>query len=156
MGERVKVIKKIHKSREYIIEENMNDIKLRLSDRKIAIEKGIDILDALEEAEALDAFHAAIVQRKIITKNIVNELNKEQYEGILGNLGQVLFLLGELDIEETSTFVRRINNGMKVANRANPYKKTSVTDLLGALKDPEINQSVTLLLNFLKGMSRDE
>lgn len=156
MGERVKVIKKIHKSREYIIEENMNDIKSRLSDRKIAIEKGIDILDALEEAEALDAFHAAIVQRKIITKNIVNELNKEQYEGILGNLGQVLFLLGELDIEETSTFVRRINNGMKVANRANPYKKTSVTDLLGALKDLEINQSVTLLLNFLKGMSRDE
>lgn len=156
MGERVKVIKKIHKSREYIIEENMNDIKSRLSDRKIAIEKGIDILDALEEAEALDAFHAAIVQRKIITKNIVNELNKEQYEGILGNLGQVLFLLGELDIEETSTFVRRINNGMKVANRANPYKKTSGTDLLGALKDPEINQSVTLLLNFLKGISRDE
>lgn len=156
MGERVKVIKKIHKSREYIIEENMNDIKSRLSDRKTAIEKGIDILDALEEAEALDAFHAAIVQRKIITKNIVNELNKEQYEGILGNLGQVLFLLGELDIEETSTFVRRINNGMKVANRANPYKKTSVTDLLGALKDSEINQSVTLLLNFLKGMSRDE
>ncbi|UTI84464.1 hypothetical protein NIT60_08345 [Mammaliicoccus sciuri] len=50
MGERVKVFKKIHKSREYIIEENMNDIKSRLSDRKIAIEKGIDILDALEEA----------------------------------------------------------------------------------------------------------
>ena len=40
MGERVKVIKKIHKSREYIIEENMNDIKSRLSDRKIAMEKG--------------------------------------------------------------------------------------------------------------------
>ncbi|MGK9044463.1 DUF1641 domain-containing protein [Mammaliicoccus vitulinus] len=156
MGERVKVIKRINKSKAYKVEENINEIKEQLAERKLAIEKGIDILDALEEAQALDAVHAAIVQRKVITGNLVTELNKEQYEGILSNLGQVLFLLGELDIEETSTFVKRINNGMKVANRANPNKKTSVTDLLGALKDPEINQSVTLLLNFLKGMSRTE
>lgn len=156
MGERVKVIKRMNKRKEYIIEENMNELKERLADRKLAIEKGIDILGALEEAQALDAFHAAIVQRKVITGNLVSELNKEQYEGIVGNLGQMLFLLGELDIEETSTFVNKINNGMKVANRANPNKKTSITDLLGALKDPEINQSVTLLLNFLRGMSRSE
>lgn len=156
MAERVKVIKRINKSKAYKVEENINKIKEQLAERKLAIEKGIDILDALEEAQALDAVHAAIVQRKVITGNLVTELNKEQYEGILSNLGQVLFLLGELDIEETSTFVKRINNGMKVANRANPNKKTSVTDLLGALKDPEINQSVTLLLNFLKGMSRTE
>ncbi|GGI01291.1 MULTISPECIES: DUF1641 domain-containing protein [Mammaliicoccus] len=156
MAERVKVIKRINKSKAYKVEENINEIKEQLAERKLAIEKGIDILDALEEAQALDAVHAAIVQRKVITGNLVTELNKEQYEGILSNLGQVLFLLGELDIEETSTFVKRINNGMKVANRANPNKKTSVTDLLGALKDPEINQSVTLLLNFLKGMSRTE
>ncbi|WP_239706022.1 MULTISPECIES: DUF1641 domain-containing protein [unclassified Mammaliicoccus] len=65
-------------------------------------------------------------------------------------------MFGDLDLEEASVFVKKINNGMRVANRANSNNKTSVKDLLGALKDPEINSSITMLLNFLKGMSREE
>ncbi|HBV04733.1 MAG TPA: DUF1641 domain-containing protein [Staphylococcus sp.] len=156
MGERIRVIKRMEEPKEYKIEKDMEILQERLSDKKIAIEKGIDILDALEKAEALDAVHAAIVQRKVITGNIVTELNKEQYEGILDNIGNVLFMFGDLDLEEASVFVKKINNGMRVANRANSNNKTSVKDLLGALKDPEINSSITMLLNFLKGMSREE
>ncbi|WP_210620023.1 DUF1641 domain-containing protein [Mammaliicoccus lentus] len=156
MGERIRVIKRMEEPKEYKIENDMKVLQERLSDKKIAIEKGIDILDALEKAEALDAVHAAIVQRKVITGNIVTELNKEQYEGILDNIGNVLFMFGDLDLEEASVFVKKINNGMRVANRANSNNKTSVKDLLGALKDPEINSSITMLLNFLKGMSREE
>lgn len=156
MGERIRVIKRMEEPKEYKIEKDMKILQERLSDKKIAIEKGIDILDALEKAEALDAVHAAIVQRKVITGNIVTELDKEQYEGILDNIGNVLFMFGDLDLEEASVFVKKINNGMRVANRANSNNKTSVKDLLGALKDPEINSSITMLLNFLKGMSREE
>ena len=156
MGERIRVIIRMEEPKEYKIEKDMKILQERLSDKKIAIEKGIDILDALEKAEALDAVHAAIVQRKVITGNIVTELNKEQYEGILDNIGNVLFMFGDLDLEEASVFVKKINNGMRVANRANSNNKTSVKDLLGALKDPEINSSITMLLNFLKGMSREE
>ena len=156
MGERIRVIKRMEEPKEYKVEKDMKILQERLSDKKIAIEKGIDILDALEKAEALDAVHAAIVQRKVITGNIVTELNKEQYEGILDNIGNVLFMFGDLDLEEASVFVKKINNGMRVANRANSNNKTSVKDLLGALKDPEINSSITMLLNFLKGMSREE
>ena len=156
MGERIRVIKRMEEPKEYKIEKDMKILQERLSDKKIAIEKGIDILDALEKAEALDAVHAAIVQRKVITGNIVTELNKEQYEGILDNIGNVLFMFVDLDLEEASVFVKKINNGMRVANRANSNNKTSVKDLLGALKDPEINSSITMLLNFLKGMSREE
>lgn len=156
MGERIRVIKRMEEPKEYKIEKDMKILQERLSDKKIAIEKGIDILDALEKAEALDAVHAAIVQRKVITGNIVTELNKEQYEGILDNIGNVLFMFGDLDLEEASVFVKKINTGMRVANRANSNNKTSVKDLLGALKDPEINSSITMLLNFLKGMSREE
>lgn len=156
MGERIRVIKRMEEPKEYKIEKDMKILQERLSDKKIAIEKGMDILDALEKAEALDAVHAAIVQRKVITGNIVTELNKEQYEGILDNIGNVLFMFGDLDLEEASVFVKKINNGMRVANRANSNNKTSVKDLLGALKDPEINSSITMLLNFLKGMSREE
>lgn len=156
MGERIRVIKRMEEPKEYKIEKDMKILQERLSDKKIAIEKGIDILDALEKAEALDAVHAAIVQRKVITGNIVTELNKEQYEGILDNIGNVLFMFGDLDLDEASVFVKKINNGMRVANRANSNNKTSVKDLIGALKDPEINSSITMLLNFLKGMSREE
>lgn len=155
MAERITTIKKIKEPKEYKIEKNIADLKNKLSENKSAIQKGIEILNVLEEAEALDAVHAAITKRKVITEKLVNEINKEHYENILGNLGQMLFLLGDLDLDEASQFVRKINNGMKVANRANPHAKTSITDLLGALKDPEINRSVTMLLHFLKGMSRE-
>ncbi|GGI40857.1 DUF1641 domain-containing protein [Mammaliicoccus stepanovicii] len=155
MAERVKVIRRMHESKEYKIEQNMKALQGKFSENKLAIEKGMDILNELEKAQALDAVHAAIVQRKVITGNFVTELNKEQYDGILGNLGQLLFLLGDVDLEEASVFLNRINNGMKVANRANLNKKTTIPELLGALKDPEINRSLTLLLSFLKGMGRE-
>ena len=123
MGERIRVIKRMEEPKEYKIEKDMKILQERLSDKKIAIEKGIDILDALEKAEALDAVHAAIVQRKVITGNIVTELNKEQYEGILDNIGNVLFMFGDLELEEASVFVKKINKGIRVANRAKSNNK---------------------------------
>ncbi|WP_239705983.1 MULTISPECIES: hypothetical protein [unclassified Mammaliicoccus] len=74
MGERIRVIKRMEEPKEYKIEKDMKILQERLSDKKIAIEKGIDILDALEKAEALDAVHAAIVQRKVITGEHCNRI----------------------------------------------------------------------------------
>ncbi|MGS0652013.1 DUF1641 domain-containing protein, partial [Staphylococcus arlettae] len=42
----------------------------------------------------------------------------------------------------------------RVANQANPNQKTSITGLMGILKDDEMNRSLTYMLNLLKGMSR--
>src|SRR5699024_11797310 len=97
-----------------------------------------------------------IDQRKVITGNIVTELNKEQYEGILDNIGNVLFMFGDLDLEEASVFVKKINNGMRVANRANSNNKTSVKDLLGVLKYTIINSCKKKMMNIIKCIRRDK
>lgn len=51
--------------------------------------------------------------------------------------------------------LNRLNKGLHVANQASPNARTSIRNLMGILKDDDMNRSLTYMLNLLKGMSRD-
>ena len=78
------------------------------------------------------------------------------YTGILENIPEIVYLLGDLDLKTVRDVTSKLNQGMEEMNAAASSKeKTSVLDLAKALKDPEINRSITMLMNFLKGMGRN-
>ncbi|MBI5974593.1 DUF1641 domain-containing protein [Staphylococcus canis] len=154
MAERISKIKRIEKSDAQIKAENLNEVTSAIAENKDSILKAIELIGALDHAKILDALNGAVKQRGVITEKIVTELNKDQYSGILHNMGQMLFLLGALDTDELSTLLNKVNKGLRVANQANPNARSSVSGLVKVLKDDEINKSITYFLNILKGMSR--
>ena len=83
------------------------------------------------------------------------ELNKDIYTGLLSNMAQMVFLLGDLNVKDLSEMLNRLNKGLHVANQANPNARTSIRNLMGILKDDDMNRSLTYMLNLLKGMSRE-
>ena len=89
----------------------------------------------------------------IINKFAV-ELNKDIYTGLLSNMAQMVFLL-EIQCKDLSDMLNRLNKGLHVANQASPNARTSIRNLMGILKDDDMNRSLTYMLNLLKGMSRD-
>ena len=103
----------------------------------------------------LEATAAMVHYRKEITKNVVQEINKPQYAGALHNLGQMLFLLGDLDVDRMETFTGKLNRGLVEMSATREEEQTSYLGLLRALKDPEVNRTLTMLLNFLKGMGKE-
>ncbi|REI26400.1 DUF1641 domain-containing protein [Staphylococcus felis] len=154
MAERISKIKKIEKTDAQLKAESLDEVTSAIAENKDSILKAIDLIGILDEAKILDGLKGAVKQRGVITEKIVTELNKDQYSGILHNMGQMLFLLGSLDTDELSVLLNKVNKGLRVANQANPNARSSVSGLVKFLKDDEINQSLTYFLNILKGMSR--
>lgn len=154
MAERISKIKRIERTDAELKAESLSEVTDAIAENKDSILKAIKLIGTLDEAKILDALNGAVKQRGAITEKVVSEINKEQYAGIIHNMGQMLFLLGSLNTEELSVFLNKVTKGIHVANRANPNARSSVSGLIKVLKDDEINRSLTYFLTMLKGMSR--
>ncbi|MFD1361543.1 DUF1641 domain-containing protein [Lentibacillus salinarum] len=155
MAEKISHIKRVEVPEESLHEQNLSEVAKAVSDNKDAILKGIGLLDTLNQSGTLDMIDALVKHREQALGNVMREINQPQYATILENLPRLLFLLGELDLEEIEQFTTRLQHGVKEAAAAEDADKTSYMDLIKALKNPEINRSITMLLEFLRGMGRE-
>lgn len=155
MAEPITNIKKMEFTEEEVKEAQLDEVLTAVGDNKEAILKGITLLRTLDDNGMLDLVDALIKQRKAAMENIFTELNQSQYTGVLENMSKLIFIMGDLDVDKLSYFTRKINQGMTETSVSDPDEKASVMSLVKALKDPEINRSVTMILQFLRGMGRE-
>ena len=156
MAEPIRKVKRMKISEEQVVDHNVDEVKKAVSANKDALLDGINMLSSLHESDLLQAGAALLNHRKEITKNAVQEINKPQYAGALHNLGQMIFLLGDLDLDKMEEFTGKLNAGLESMGETKDDETTSYMGLVRALKDPEVNRSMTMLLNFLKGMGGNQ
>ncbi|MBU0438204.1 hypothetical protein CW746_10450 [Staphylococcus succinus] len=154
MAERISKIKRMEKSEAQIKQESLEEVTDAIVENKDSILKAINIISTLDDAKILDALSGAIKSRGVIANKFAVELNKDTYSGLISNMASLVFLLGDLNVNDLSEMLNKVNKGLHVANQANPNQKTSITGLMGILKDDEMNRSLTYMLNMLRGMSR--
>ncbi len=154
MAERISKIKRIQKSEAEIKAERLTEVTDAIAENKDSILKAIELVRALDDAKILDAAKGAVKQRGVIAEKLTNELNKDQYSGVIHNMGQMVLMLGALDPEALRVLLNKVNKGLHVANQASPNARTSIAGFMRVLKDDEMNQSLTYFLNMLKGISR--
>lgn len=142
-------------SEEAIQEQNLADVMTALSENKESVLKGINLLSTIDEAGALDITSALIKKREVALENLITEINKDRYTGAIENLSKLFILMGSINTEEIEQLTAKMNEGFQDAQEVSEEEKTSYLDLLRALKDPEINRSVTMLLQFLRVMGRE-
>ncbi|MCU5745212.1 DUF1641 domain-containing protein [Staphylococcus sp. SQ8-PEA] len=155
MAERITKIRRVEKSEEQIKQDNLEEVTTAIANNKESILKAINLVSALDEAKVLDAMSGMMRGRGVIANKFATELNKEQYSGLISNMASLVFMLGELNVDDLSRILNKVNSGLRVANAANPNQKTSITGLVKILRDDEINRGLTYMLNLLKGMSRE-
>ena len=153
MAERITEIKRLKKSYEQIKQESLNDVIDAIVENKDSILKAIRLIGILDEAKILDALNGGLKARQVIINKFAVELNKDIYSGVLTNMAQLLFLLGELDVKDLSELLSRLNRGIHAANLTKPGDKTTIKSLVGFLRDDDLNRSMTYMLNLLRGMS---
>ena len=154
MAERITKIKRMQKSEEQIKQESLAEVTDAIAANKDSIMKAINIISTLDDAKILDAVSGMVNSRGVIANKFAVELNKEQYTGLITNMASLVFLLGDLNVNDLSIMLNKVNKGLSVANQASPNQKTSITGLMSVLKDDEMNRSLTYMLNMLRGMSR--
>lgn len=153
MAERITEIKRLKKSYEQIKQESLNDVIDAIVENKDSILKAIRLIGILDEAKILDALNGGLKARQVIINKFAVELNKDIYSGVLTNMAQLVFLLGELDVKDLSELLSRLNRGIHAANLTKPGDKTTIKNLVGFLGDDDLNRSMTYMLNLLRGMS---
>lgn len=153
MAERITEIKRLKKSYEQIKQESLNDVIDAIVENKDSILKAIRLIGILDEAKILDALNGGLKARQVIINKFAIELNKDIYSGVLTNMAQLVFLLGELDVKDLSELLSRLNRGIHAANLTKPGDKTTIKSLVGFLRDDDLNRSMTYMLNLLRGMS---
>ena len=154
MAERITKIKRMQKSEEQIKQESLAEVTDAIAANKDSIMKAINIISTLDDAKILDAVSGMVNSRGVIANKFAVELNKEQYTGLITNMASLVFLLGDLNVNDLSIMLNKVNKGLSVANQASTNQKTSITGLMSVLKDDEMNRSLTYMLNMLRGMSR--
>ncbi|MCG2009905.1 DUF1641 domain-containing protein [Staphylococcus epidermidis] len=155
MAERITEIKRLKKSYEQIKQESLNDVIDAIVENKDSILKAIRLIGILDEAKILDALNGGLKARQVIINKFAVELNKDIYSGVLTNMAQLVFLLGELDVKDLSELLSRLNRGIHAANLTKPGDKTTIKSLVGFLRDDDLNRSMTYMLNLLRGMSNN-
>ncbi len=153
MAERITEIKRLKKSYEQIKQESLNDVIDAIVENKDSILKAIRLIGILDEAKILDALNGGLKARQVIINKFAVELNKDIYSGVLTNMAQLVFLLGELDVKDLSELLSRLNRGIHAANLTKPGDKTTIKSLVGFLRDDDLNRSMIYMLNLLRGMS---
>lgn len=153
MAERITEIKRLKKSYEQIKQESLNDVIDAIVENKDSILKAIRLIGILDEAKILDALNGGLKARQVIINKFAVELNKDIYSGVLTNMAQLVFLLGELDVKDLCELLSRLNRGIHAANLTKPGDKTTIKSLVGFLRDDDLNRSMTYMLNLLRGMS---
>lgn len=153
MAERITEIKRLKKSYEQIKQESLNDVIDAIVENKDSILKAIRLIGILDEAKILDALNGGLKARQVIINKFAVELNKDIYSGVLTNMAQLVFLLGELDVKDLSELLSHLNRGIHAANLTKPGDKTTIKSLVGFLRDDDLNRSMTYMLNLLRGMS---
>src|SRR5699024_11137239 len=121
-----------------------------ISEHKTANEKGINLLTTLKESGLLDTIQALIKHKDTAMDATMEHLDTKKYTDIKKNLMRLPLLTGSLNMND----IKRINKGTSEARNAQNMENTTYTDLLKALNDPEINRSITMILEFLRGMGK--
>ncbi|MFC4556903.1 DUF1641 domain-containing protein [Virgibacillus kekensis] len=155
MADQISNIKRMKIPEETVREHNLDEVTKAVSENKEAILKGIDFLSMLNDSGYLDMTNALIKHKDEAMANVFKQLNRPQYSAAVENLVKMFILVGELNVDELQNFSEKLNRGLEKADESSEQESTSYMDLLKALKDPEINRSITMLLNFLRGMGRE-
>ncbi|TGB05141.1 DUF1641 domain-containing protein [Halobacillus salinus] len=154
MGKAITNINRYSVSEEEKRDKDFAEVKEAVADNKDAILKGIQLLKALEEGGTLDTAYAFTNAKRTALERVVQEISKEQYTPLLENLPSLIFLIGELDVNGIRDLTKRLNKGIEEMEQVPSDEKSNVLDVMKALKDPDVNRSLTMMLGFLRGMGR--
>ncbi|HET7577752.1 MAG TPA: DUF1641 domain-containing protein [Bacillales bacterium] len=137
-------------------QQDLQEIEGALADNKEAVMETLDLLGHLHDRGLLELMNGFFSQGDEVFRNVVKEINKPNHSQILENVVGLAGLLGSIDVQQLKMLTERANNGLnEAASTVETEEQIGVFHLLKALKDPEINRSIGMLMRFLKGMGRE-
>lgn len=156
MAKPISAIERLVVSDETKREQDLKEIEASLANHKEAVLEAIDLLGNLQDRGILSLLNGLFSQGDEVLRIMVQEVNQPNNSRVLGNLLGLTGILGSIDIDRLKILTEKANNGLKEATETDAVEEPgNVFELLKVLKDPEVNRSIGMLVQFLKGMGKE-
>ncbi|WNB93880.1 DUF1641 domain-containing protein [Bacillus sp. NEB1478] len=154
-----KAIKNVHKipvTEEQKRKNDLLEVENALIKNKDAILQTLEIMNHMQDKGILSLLNGLFGQGDKVLEIAIKAMDKPENTNTLKNLLLLSGSLGMINVKQLEPFLLKFNSGIaRIAEHKDTEEKTGYLDIVRSLKDPEINKSITLLLQFLKGMGQD-
>lgn len=154
MAKAITDIQKSIPSDEEIQSENIAEILRVLSDNKEAVTNFLEIVKGAHEAGLFNILRGLLENKNEVAAVGMRLVNVAGIPTVMKNMIVAMQFLGKMDPLKTHMLLEGLGKGLDNVD-AEGTNHTSVWGMTKALRDPDINASITVLLNFLKGMGTE-
>ncbi len=155
MAKAIQRIERMPNSKQLLRDENLKETLDQLADNHESVMEGLRLLQLLQDRNILPLLNGALKERDEILNVLVPVLTKKENTEVIKNLLEMISVIRMLNVEGLKEGMSFVNAGLEEAKAGvEKDETTSVFDLLKSLKDPNVNKSVTFMMNFLKGMGK--
>ncbi|WP_026694436.1 DUF1641 domain-containing protein [Peribacillus kribbensis] len=157
MADKITSIKRMEIPKEKIRQDNLQEVLDALADNKDAMLETIRFFSLLHKEGNLAMINAMVAYQETIMGNVSYEFNRAENGTIIKNLFLLLDLLGMLNLSGVDQLSNRLTRQRMVEDKTYPdVEKVGIFDLMKALKDPEVNRVISILLLSLKGVGKNK
>ncbi|MFC7370970.1 DUF1641 domain-containing protein [Fictibacillus iocasae] len=156
MAKAIKNVRKLTVTPEEQRSKDLREVEDALIKNKDAILQTMEIMNHMQDKGLLSLLNGLFGQGDKVLHVLVKAVDKPEATNTLKNLLLLVGTLGLINVKQLEPILLKLNSGIaRVAEYKDTEEKTSYFDLVRALKDPEINKAITILMQFLKGMGQD-
>lgn len=131
--------------------EALGSILKAATENRAALLQMIDIVGELHKAGLLDIVQGILKNRHAVGVLAINQMNQPSAHRMIKNAMKALEFLGGIDPNKMGAVLSGVTSGLDKASDL-PDKPIGLWDLGKSYRDPNINASLSLMLNFLRGM----
>ncbi|KHD84327.1 DUF1641 domain-containing protein [Heyndrickxia ginsengihumi] len=152
-----KAIKQIERQASNVNEErteDLTDILKQIADSREAIQVSLVIIQELYNSGVLNMIKGFLKTRENVGSIIINQLNQPSVYNIIKNAINSVELLSSLDPNQLQAIFGGLHQGLQKAseNIDENSKQIGLWEILRAMRDPNIQASLNMMLQFLSGM----
>jgi uncharacterized protein YjgD (DUF1641 family) len=156
MAKAIKQIQRIEITEEDQRNNDLREIEDSLLKNKEALLETVDMLKNMHDRGIISLLSGLFAEGDKVLKILVKKADSKETANTLKNLLLMVGVLGTLNVKQLEPLLLKVNAGIaKVAESKDDEDKIGFFDLVRSLKDPEINRSIALFFEFLKGMGSD-
>jgi uncharacterized protein YjgD (DUF1641 family) len=157
MAKAITKIQHIELSEEQRRRKDLEEVESALLDNKDAILQSLDVIKHMHDRGVLSLLGGLFSEGDKVLNVLVKAADKPEATNTLKNLLLMVGVLGTINVQQLEPLLLKLNSGIA---RVAEYKdkedeKLGYFDIVRSLKDPEINNALSLLFEFLKGMGED-
>ena len=156
MAKAIKQIQRAEISEEEQRKQDLREIEDSLLKNKEALLDTLDLVKHMHDLGVIPLLSGLFAEGNKVLQILVKKADTKETANILKNLLLLVGVLGTLNVKQLEPMLLKLNAGIaRVSESKDDDDMIGYFDLVRSLKDPEINRSIALLFEFLKGMGSE-